>query len=174
MTKVSIGLRGWRFDEEEVFDEEGDFRALSDMSPDTRDRISRLMDIVNDPCDACWLIHGEEEKERCRSAAVVYGEPLREVVLCNRHEVDFLYWFREADGRELVGDRLFSNAFHQWFADGGRAPEGYGGIEHVDTDPDSVPDPEPDEELQSLEEELASLSEEEREALDLDFDDLEV
>lgn len=173
MAKVSIGLRGWRFDEEEVFDEEGNFRALTEMAPDTRDRISRLMVVTNNPCDACWLIHGEEEQERCRPAAVVYGEPLREVVLCNRHEVDFLYWFREEDGRDFVGDRVFSNAFHQWFADGGRASEGYGGMEHVDTDPETVPDPKA-EDLPSIEEELESLSEDERDALDIDLADLDV
>ncbi len=174
MTKVSIGLRGWRFEEEEVFDDSGAFRPLTEMPPDTRDRISRLMVMVDKPCDACWLIHGEEEKQRCRSAAVVYGEPLREVVLCGSHEADFLYWFREAGGRDLAGKRTFRNAFHQWFADGGRAPDGYAGIEHVESDPDSVPDPLPEEELPSVEDELASLSEEEQESLDIDLDDLDV
>lgn len=174
MTKVSIGLRGWRFDEEDVFDADGEFRPLTEMPPDTRDRIARLMAIINNPCDACWLIHGEKEKQRCRSAAVVYGEPLREVVLCTSHETDFLYWFREEGGHRLAGDRTFQNAFHQWFADGGRAPEGYGGMEHVDTDPETVPEPTPQEELPSFDEELASLSEDKRDELGIDLDDLDI
>jgi hypothetical protein len=168
MSKVSIGLRGWRFDEREVFDEEGNFRSLSEMSPDTRDRIGRLMEVVNNPCDACWLI--EEDEQNCRTASVVYGEPLREVVLCNQHELDFLYWFREEDGRDLIGEDVFSNAFRQWFADGGRAPEGYAGLEHVDTDPDTIPEPKSAEEMPSIEEEIAALSDEERESLDIDLD----
>lgn len=174
MTKVSIGLRGWRFEEEEVFDETGAFRPLTEMPSDTRDRIGRLMAIIGNPCDACWLIHGEEEKQRCRPAAVVYGEPLREVVLCETHEADFLYWFREAGGRDLTGKRAFQNVFHQWFADGGRAPDGYAGIEHVETEPDVVPEPMAQAELSSQEDELDSLSEQERESLDVDLDDLDV
>jgi hypothetical protein len=169
MSKVSIGLRGWRFDEEEVFDEEGDFRSLAEMSPDTRDRIGRLMEVVDKPCDACWLI--EEEEQHCRSASVVYGEPLREVVLCDQHELDFLYWFREEDGRALAGEEEFPNAFRQWISGGGRAPDGYAGLEHVDTDPETIPEPEPE---QSVEEEIASLSDEERESLDIDLDDLDI
>jgi hypothetical protein len=172
MSKVSIGLRGWRFEEREVFDEDGNIRPLTEMPPDTRDRLSRLMDVVTNPCDACWLI--EEDEQNCRSASVVYGEPLREVVLCDQHEIDFLYWFREEGGHEIAGDELFSDAFHQWFADGGRAPEGYAGLEHVDTDPETLPEPTPAEEQLSIEEEIASLSDEERESLDIDLDDLDV
>lgn len=166
MSKVSIGLRGWRFDEQEVFDEEGNFRPLTEMPPDTRDRIGRLMEVVNNPCDACWLV--EEEEQNCQVASVVYGEPLHEVVLCDQHELDFVYWFREEDGRDLIGEDVFPNAFRQWFADGGRAPEGYAGLEHVNTAPDTLPEPE-SEEL-SIEEEIESLSDEERESLDIDLD----
>ena len=141
MSKVSIGLRGWRFDEREVFTEAGEFRPLTDIPRDTRQRLVRLALIVERPCDACYLVHGESEKERCRQAQIVYGEPLDEVLLCDHHEADFLYWFREAGGRELAGDEEFKDAFHEWFADGGRAPDGYGGLEHVETDPDALPDP---------------------------------
>ncbi len=174
MTKVSIGLRGWRFDESELFDANGEFRPLTEMSPDTRDRIARLMVVVNDPCDCCWLQHGESDKQRCRSAQVVYGEPLHEVVLCNQHESDFLYWFREEDGNLLTGERTFDSAFHQWFADGGRAPDGYGGLEHVDTDPETVPTPTPAEELPSMDEKLAELDEETLTELDVNLDDLDI
>ncbi len=62
-------------------------------------------------------------------------------LLCEHHEPDFLYWFREEDGRDLVGDAVFADAFHEWFAAGGRAPDGYGGLEYVDTEPDELPTP---------------------------------
>jgi hypothetical protein len=148
MAKVSIGLRGWRFEEEEVFTPEGEFRPLTEIPREDRQRLVRLSLIVERPCDACYLVHGEAEKERCRQATIVYGEPLDEVLLCDRHEADFLYWFREAGGRDLAGDDAFRDAFHEWFADGGRAPDGYAGLDHVETDPDSLPDPPDPEEIQ--------------------------
>ncbi|WP_254537988.1 hypothetical protein [Halomarina litorea] len=174
MAKVSIGLRGWRFDEEAVLDDDGAIRPLAQMPEEARERIARLATLVNKPCDACWLIHGEEEKERSKQARVVYGEPLGEVLLCNDHEADFLYWFREEDGSDLAGNRLMQNAFHQWFDDGGRAPEDYGGMDHVDTDPDSVVQPDPSQDLPDLEQELADMTDEEREALDIDLSDLDI
>jgi hypothetical protein len=56
------------------------------------------------------------------------------------------------------------DAFHEWFADGGRAPEGYGGMEHVDTDPGSLPDPPDAEEVQRRLEEAVGF---EAERLDM-------
>ncbi|KTG08349.1 hypothetical protein AUR64_19140 [Haloprofundus marisrubri] len=147
MAKVSVGLRGWRFEESEIFTDEGEFKPLDDIPEDPRQRLLRLSLLVEKPCQACYLVHGEENVERCRQATIVYGEPLNEVVLCDEHEADFLYWFREAGGREFVGDELFRDEFQEWFADGGRAPDGYGGMEHVDTDPDSMPSPPDAEEL---------------------------
>jgi hypothetical protein len=141
MSKVSIGLRGWRFEESEVFTDEGEFRPLTEIPEDARHRLVRLSLIVDRPCDACYLVHGDAEKDRCRQAAIVYGEPLDEVLLCDRHEADFLYWFREEGGRALAGDDDFRDTFHEWFAAGGRAPEGYAGLDHVETDPDTLPDP---------------------------------
>ena len=174
MGKVSIALRGWRFDEEEVFDESGEMRPLHELPEETRQRLVRLTIIAGQPCDACWLIHGDENVEQCRVARVVYGEPLDEVVLCNSHERDFLYWFREAGGRDLAGSPEFEDRFHEWFADGNRAPEGYAGIEHVDTDPDSVPQPDPDVEMPSLEEELEAMDDEELDDLGVALDDLDI
>jgi hypothetical protein len=170
MSKVSIGLRGWRFDESAVLEPDGDLKPLREMPQDARDRISRLATLVNEPCDACWLIHGEEQRRRCNVAQVVYGEPLGEVLLCDDHEPDFVYWFREEDGSALAGSRNMRNAFHAWFHDGGRAPEDYESIEHVETDPDTVPKKRHADALPSLEEELAGMSEQEREALGVDVD----
>ena len=141
MGKVSIGLRGWRFDESAVFDEAGRFRPLEEMPDDDRERLLRLTALVGAPCDACWLVHGDDGLDECRPAAAVYGEPGAEVVLCRSHETDFDYWYHEDGGRELRGTAGFQSAFHEWFDDGGRAPEGYAGIEHVDTDPESLPEP---------------------------------
>jgi hypothetical protein len=141
MAKVSIGLRGWRFDEEEVFTDDGEFRSLDDVPEDTRKRLIRLTYLQGKPCDACYLVHGEENKKRCNQAEIVYGEPMEEVLLCSEHEADFLYWFREAGGTDAAGTETFRDEFHEWFVAGNRAPEGYGGLEHVDTDPDELPTP---------------------------------
>ncbi|MFB6302892.1 MAG: hypothetical protein ABEH78_08545 [Haloferacaceae archaeon] len=148
MPKVSVGLRGWRFDESAVFTPDGDFRPLDEMGDDDRERLLRLAMLVEEPCDACYLIHGESGLDRCRQAAVVYGEPGDEVVLCTEHETDFVYWFREAGGDAYRGDPELRDAFHEWFADGGRAPEAYVGVEHVDTGADDLPEPPDPAELQ--------------------------
>jgi hypothetical protein len=171
MGKVSIALRGWRFDEADVLQSTGDLKPLINMPEDARERVLRLVELVEKPCDACWLIHGESEKRRCRSARVVYGEPLAEVLLCADHESDFVYWFREEGGRDLAGERELRDTFHQWFADEGRAPDGYA-HEHVETDPESLPEPEMA--VEPLENELAGMSEEERQALGIDLSDLEI
>lgn len=139
MGKVSIGLRGWRFDEEDIFTPNGELVALDDMPLDVRNRVVRLSQLVDAPCDACWLIHGNEAVEACNVAEVVYGEPLAEVVLCHEHEADMLYWYREAGGDAYRGDDAFQDAFHEWFAAGNRAPEGYGPDEHVETAPRELP-----------------------------------
>ncbi|MFC7201923.1 hypothetical protein ACFQJC_00195 [Haloferax namakaokahaiae] len=148
MAKVSVGLRGWRFEESEIFDEDGEFRPLDEIPEDARERLLRLTVLVEEPCDACYLIHGDEELQRCKQAEIVYGEPGHEALLCADHEPDLLYWFREAGGRDLVGDDVFADAFHEWFASGERAPEGYAGLDHVETDPENLPTPPDAEELQ--------------------------
>jgi hypothetical protein len=141
MAKVSIGLRGWRFDEEDVFTDDGEFRPLSEMDPDVRERVRRLAALVAEPCHACWLIHGDGKLEECTVGSVVYGEPLSEVLLCDEHESDFTYWYREAGGSEFRGEDTLRDEFYEWFRAGNRAPEGYGRDEHVDTDPENVPEP---------------------------------
>ena len=173
MAKVSIGLRGWRFEEDEVFASDGTIRPLDQMDADTRERIARLATLFGEPCDACWLVHGDENIEQCKVARVVYGEPLGEVLLCADHEADFVYWFQEAGGREYMGERELEDQFHEWFADGGRAPDGFRDLDHVDTDPDALPDvPDPNEELPSLEEEIEKLDDEKLDALGVDLDDV--
>ena len=154
MGKVSIGLRGWRFDEEELFTDEGTWRPLKEIPKDPRHRLVRLQVVIGKPCDACYLIHGEAEKQRCREAAIVYGEPLEEILLCAEHEPDFLYWFREEGGERLAGEPELRDEFHEWFADGGRAPDGYAGVEHVETDPEGLPDLPSPEEIYEREQEL--------------------
>ncbi|WP_410767214.1 hypothetical protein [Haloferax sp. DFSO60] len=141
MAKVSVGLRGWRFEESEIFNDEGEFKPLDEIPEDARQRLVRLITLVEEPCDACYLTFGDDEIQRCKQAKIVYGEPGHEALLCTDHEPDFLYWFREADGRELVGDDVFADAFHEWFASGERAPDGYAGVEHVETDPENMPTP---------------------------------
>jgi hypothetical protein len=140
MDKVSIGLRGWRFDEDAVLTADGEIKPFGEMDPEVRERVLRLQRLHQAPCDACWLIHGDENAQQCRVARVVYGEPFEEVVLCGEHEADFHYWFHEQGGRDLAGTDAFEDGFYEWFADGGRAPEDYGSVEHRDTDPDAIPD----------------------------------
>ncbi len=171
MGKVSIALRGWRFDEEEVFDEDGELRPLEEMPEETRRRLIRLRVVVGEPCDACWLI--EEERADCNVARMVYGEPLAEVLLCPDHEPEFLYWFRESGGSDYKGQSDFADAFHEWFAAGNRAPDGYGNDDHVDTEPDNVPHPTPDvDELPTFEEALEEIDDEELDALGMDYSDI--
>ena len=173
MGKVSIGLRGWRFDEDAVFDADGKIRPLANMDADSRERIVRLSAMMGEPCDACYLIHGEENIRQCNPAQAIYGEALGEVLLCDDHEADFVYWFQEEDGKEFAGQRELQDAFHQWFVDGGRSPDDYE-LEHVEEDPDSVPEaPDPEDELPGLEEEIEQMNDEELDALDLDLSDLE-
>jgi hypothetical protein len=163
MAKVSIALRGWRFEEEEVFAEDGRLRSFEEMPDDDAERITRLPELVGSPCDACWLVHGEEELDACEPAAVVYGEPLAEVLLCDDHEDDFVYWYRECGGSDHRGEPEFQDGFHEWFADGGRAPEGFAGVEHVDTAPQELPSL-PDERTGALD---MHLPEEEKTRIDL-------
>jgi hypothetical protein len=175
MAKVSIGLRGWRFDEDEVFADNGQVRPLGNMEPDTRQRIVRLTDVMDDPCDCCYLIHGESDVEQCNPARAVYGEPMGEVVLCNDHEPDFVYWFQEEGGSDLAGHRELQNAFHEWFAAGNRTPEDWGEFEHVEEDPENLPEPpHPEDELPGIQEEMAAMPDEELEALDVDLDALDL
>ena len=149
MAKVSIGLRGWRFDEEEVFEPDGSFKPLEAMPDEVANQVSRLAALVTAPCDACYLIHGEAEIDRCAVAAFVYGEPMAEVLLCAEHEPDFRYWYREAGGDRFRGDDALRDEFHTWFADGNRAPPDYEPVEHVDTDPDDLPEPPDPSDLQT-------------------------
>ncbi|PSQ58617.1 MAG: hypothetical protein BRD23_06430 [Halobacteriales archaeon SW_9_67_25] len=177
MGKVSIGLRGWRFDEEDVFDEDGEIRGLEEMPADTRHRIVRLSSLMGEPCNACWLLYGEDDIEQCNPGTIVYGEPLAEVLLCGDHEADFLYWFRELGGEEFAGSGVLADEFHEWFLDGGRAPDGYGGLDHVQRHPDALPngaDPTESESIDEVERQLDEMADAEREALDVDLDDLDV
>ncbi len=144
MAKVSIGLRGWRFEESAVLADDGTLQPLEEMPADTRERSLRLLTNVGNACDACWLEHEDDEDARS-NAAVVYGEPFAEVLLCREHESDFLYWWREAGGETHRGSDELADAFHEWYLDGGRAPEDYGGMEHIETSPEDLPKlPDPD------------------------------
>ncbi|MFB6269481.1 MAG: hypothetical protein ABEH83_06020 [Halobacterium sp.] len=167
MTKVSIGFRGWRFDEDEVFDDRGNFRSFDEMSDDASARLQRLPALMDRPCDACYLAHGEDEQAHNVPAAV-YGEPQAEVLVCNEHERDFYYWFLELGGDQYKGEAELQTAFREWFADGGRAPDHYDGPEHVATDPEDTPSPTvPDPEILNIdvpEDEQASVDL--REAMD--------
>ncbi|MCG1003122.1 MULTISPECIES: hypothetical protein [Halobacterium] len=151
MSKVSIGFRGWRFDEDEVFDEDGDYRDFDEMPDDASQRLRRLTSLMDRPCDACYLRHGDDDTAR-NTPAAVYGEPRAEVLLCAEHEVDFYYWFLEDGGEQYRGTDALQEAFREWFADGERAPEWYDGPEHVATDPEDTPDPDiPDPEIHNVE-----------------------
>jgi len=140
MAKVSVGLRGWRFDEEEIFTDDEELKPLDEIPEEPRERLVRLVGLVEEPCDVCYLEHGEDEIHRCNQAEIVYGEPKGEVLLCPEHERDLLYWFREEGGSEHAGTLEFADRFHEWVAAGNEAPEGYGSVEHVDEDPDGLPD----------------------------------
>ncbi|WP_435078160.1 hypothetical protein [Halococcus sp. AFM35] len=164
MGKVNIALRGWRFDESAVFTDDGDIKPIDEMDQQTRERVVRLRQLIDSPCHACWLIHGDSHLDACNDAAAVYGEPLSEVVLCEEHEPDFLYWFREQGGTDYRGEAELQDAFHEWFADGGRAPDDYETVEHVDTDQAAVPSVSG----------TGSAAEAEQEAQSVDLDNLDI
>jgi len=140
MAKVSVGLRGWRFDEEEIFTDDGELRPLDEIPEGPRERLFRLVSLVEEPCDVCYLEYGESEVHRCTQAEIVYGEPEGEVLVCPEHEPDLIYWYREEGGSDHAGSREFADRFHEWVAAGNEAPEGYGSVEHVEEDPDGLPD----------------------------------
>ncbi|MFB6103784.1 MAG: hypothetical protein ABEJ57_01680 [Halobacteriaceae archaeon] len=163
MGKVSIALEGWRFDEDALFDDNGEFRPLSDLDPDTRKRLVRLTSLRGEPCDACWLIHGDEAIQQCNVAGYVYGEPMAEVLLCEDHVDDFYYWYQDDGGAQYRGTEVFQDRFHEWFAEGNRAPDDYAGVEHERTAPEDVPRPrEPEPGMFTV-----KLSEDERVEIDL-------
>ncbi|GAB6880352.1 hypothetical protein JCM17823_26260 [Halorubrum gandharaense] len=153
MAKLSVGLRGWRFDEDEIISADGELKPLAEIPEEPRERLMRLVSLVEEPCDVCYLEHGEEEVHRCRQAEIVYGEPRGEVLLCPQHEPDFIYWFREEGGSEYKGTMEFGDRFHEWVAAGNEAPEGYASVEHVDESPESLPDLPDQQEIQSRVEE---------------------
>jgi hypothetical protein len=135
MAKVSIGLRGWRFDEEEIISADGELKPLDEIPEEPRERLVRLVGLVEEPCDVCYLDHGDAGIHRCAQAEIVYGEPGGEVLLCSAHEPDFIYWFREAGGSDHTGRQAFGDRFHEWVAAGNEAPDGYASVEHVEEDP---------------------------------------
>jgi len=96
------------------------------------------------------------------------------VLLCADHEADFLYWFRELGGSEHAGSADLQDEFHEWFLDGGRAPEGYGGLEHVQHRAGDVPDGDDDANVEAVEDQLEEMEEAEREALDVNLEDLDL
>lgn len=159
MTKVSIGFRGWRFDESDVFDENGDYRPLEEMSEDTRERLGRLPLLADQPCDACYLSDREDEQ----SPTAVYGEPGAEVLVCDDHEADFYFWFLEDGGEQHRGTDALQDAFHEWFAAGNHAPDWYDGPDHVETEPEDLPEPN----LDNVEAVNVKLSEDEQASVDL-------
>ena len=141
MGKVNVGLRGWRFAEADIFRDDGLFKQIDEIPMDDRQRLLRLVSLVEHPCDACRLIHGEEEVHKANQAAVVYGEPNDEVVLCPDHEADFIYWYQAAGGSDHRGTAAFDDAFIEWFDAGGRAPADFEAVEHVETAPEALPEP---------------------------------
>ena len=150
---MSVGLRGWRFDEAEIFTGDGELKPLDEIPADPRERLVRLVSLIEEPCDVCYLDHGEAEVHRCNQAEIVYGEPNGEVLLCAEHEPELIYWYREAGGSELAGTVEFGDRFHEWVAAGNEAPEGYGSVEHVEEDPDGLPDLPDQQEIQERVEE---------------------
>jgi len=140
MSKVSIGLRGWRFNEADIIAADGTIKPLDAIPKEPRERLLRLVGLIEEPCDVCYLEHGDAEIHRCTQAAIVYGEPGGEVLLCQAHEREFLYWFREAGGKAHAGEQSFGDRFHEWVAAGNEAPADYDSLEHVEADPEGLPD----------------------------------
>ena len=55
MAKVSIGLRGWRFDEADIVSEDGVLKPLEEIPEEPRERLVRLVGLVDEPCGDRYL-----------------------------------------------------------------------------------------------------------------------
>jgi len=140
MAKVSVGLRGWRFDEEEIFTDDEELKPLDEIPEEPRERLVRLVSLVEEPCDVCYLEHGEAEVHRCNQAEIVYGEPKGEVLLCPEHEPNLIYWFR-GGGRQRARRRpRVRRPLPRVGRRGQRGPGWVRPVEHVEEDPDGLPD----------------------------------
>lgn len=123
--KVSIGLRGWTFDPDDVFDDDGELKDLEEMPDEDKLRISRLTEIIGNACHVCMLRNPEEGWDVWEKATVVYGEVTSEVLTCDEHESEFLYWYFEEGGKAYKGDDKLPDKFHKWVREGGEAPPDY-------------------------------------------------
>ncbi len=123
--RVSIGLRGWTFDPDNVFDDDGELKSVDDIPEEDRLRVVRLTEIIGNACHVCMLRHPNEGWDVWKKADAVYGEPTTEVLVCDEHEPDFLYWYFEEGGEAYKGEEELPDEFHAWIRDGGEAPEGY-------------------------------------------------
>lgn len=123
--KIHIGLRGWKFNPKNVFDDDGELKPLKEMPEEDRVRVVRLSEIIGNACHFCMLKYPEEGWAKWKKADIVYGEPTSEVLLCDEHERHFLYWFFEEGGEDYKGEERMADAFHKWVNKGERAPEGY-------------------------------------------------
>jgi len=47
MGKVSVGLRGWRFNEAEIFTDDEQFKPLDEIPKDPKQRLLRLLTLVD-------------------------------------------------------------------------------------------------------------------------------
>lgn len=112
--KICIGLRGWKFNPDDVLTEKGELKALEEMSEHDRLRIVRLSEIIGNACHVCMLKNPEEGWDKWKKATVVYGEPTSEVLLCDEHESVFEIWFFEKGGKTYKGKEEMAEKFHEW------------------------------------------------------------
>lgn len=118
-------MRGWRFDPEVVFTEDGDVKPLEEVPEPDRLRLVRLTEIIGNACHVCMLRNPEEGWDAWRKADAVYGEPTHEVLVCDEHEPVFYYWFWEEGGEMYKGEDELQREFHDWVEEGGGAPKDY-------------------------------------------------
>ncbi|MFB6283315.1 MAG: hypothetical protein ABEK59_05185 [Halobacteria archaeon] len=112
--KISIGLRGWRFNPDDVFDADGNLKSPEEIPEDQRERIARLPDIIGNACHVCMLLNPDEGWDEWTKATVVYGEPRHEVLTCDDHEPVFETWFFDEGGEALKGSDNLADTFHAW------------------------------------------------------------
>lgn len=120
--KICIGLRGWKFDIQEVLDKNGELKALEEMSEEDKVRIIRLSEIIGNACHVCMLKNPEEGWDVWEKATVVYGEPTSEVLLCDKHESIFEHWFFNEGGKAYKGKEELQEKFHNWIKNSGFSP----------------------------------------------------
>ncbi|MFO7923096.1 MAG: hypothetical protein R6U58_05330 [Bacteroidales bacterium] len=69
---MSVGLRGWRFDEEEIFTDDGELKPLDEIPEEPRERLFRLVSLVEEPYSRESDCSGSFPSSRSRATSAIW------------------------------------------------------------------------------------------------------